>query len=126
MKIHLMGLLCTWPEVQSAAAKHQNTGGPMELPTSSTQDLGPAPPAPPPGMHNPGAEKSAVGEGCSSILVSASLGFTADDALQTAQAPSSYQGIFEIHESSVIHGEPPLLESFCLLKSQEVTDYTPK
>lgn len=83
-------------------------------------------PPPPQGMHNPDAEKSALGEGCSSILVRVSLGFTADDALQTAQAPLSYQGIFEIHQPSVIHGEPPLLESFCLLESQEVPDYTPK
>lgn len=45
---------------------------------------------------------------------------------QTAQEPSSYQGVFEIHEPSVIHGEPSLLESLCLLKSQKMPDYTPK
>lgn len=42
-----------------------------------------------------------------------------DYSQQTAQAPSSYQGIFEIHEPSVIHGEPSLLESLCLLKRQK-------
>lgn len=49
-----------------------------------------------------------------------------DYSQQTAQAPSSYQGVFEIHEPSVIHGEPSLLESLCLLKSPKTRGYTPK
>lgn len=50
----------------------------------------------------------------------------ADNSQQAAQAPSSYQGIFEIHEPSVIHGEPSLLEFLCLLKSQKMPDHTQK
>lgn len=38
---------------------------------------------------------------------------------------SSYQRVFEVHESPVIHGEPPLLEALCVLwqsrKTQEVS-----
>lgn len=55
------------------------------------------------------------------IIISGSI---AGNSPQAAQAPSSYQGIFEIHEPSVIHGEPSLLESLCLLGSHKMPDHT--